>query len=383
MKPRLLILTEIIAPYRIPVFNALAACEELDLHVVFLSETDASLRQWRVYREEIQFSYEVLKSFRRRIGGFNLLITRGVGAALDRNHPEIILAGGYSYMAMWQAERWARARGIPLLLWSESNLTDLRKKFWWVEFAKRKFMEACQGYVVPGISATEYLASFGVAKEKIHVAPNAIDVERFAKGAEEARRNPGQRQRLGLPSQYFLYVGRFARCKGIYDLLTAYERLPEEIRRVASLVMVGDGEERGELMRRSREVQTGRIMFPGFVQRDELPVYYACADALVFPTHSDPWGLVVNEAMACGLPVIATEAAGCAADLVCDGMNGYVVKIGKPERLAEAMLTLLNDPELRRRMGGASANRSRSFTPQIWAEGAVRGVMDCLGAVRE
>lgn len=382
MKGKLIILTEIIAPYRIPIFNALAAREELDLHAVFLSETDFSLRQWRVYREEIKFSYQVLKSFRRRVAGFNVLLTLGVRDALDRYNPNVILAGGYNYLAMWQAQQWARDHRTPLLLWSESNSRDFRNSFWPVEFAKRKFIERCHGYVVPGTSAAAYLASFGVAKEKICVAPNAVDVERFATGAEQARLDPGQRERLGLPAQYFLYVGRFVRSKGIYDLLAAYAKLPAEICRVTGLVFVGDGEERGELSRRSRKVQTGCVIFPGFVQRDELAAYYANANALVFPTHSDPWGLVVNEAMACGLPVITTDAPGCTADLVCDGMNGCVVPVGDPDRLSQAMLTLANDPPLRRRMGKASAARSQSFSPKIWAEGVVRAAMQ-LGVGRE
>lgn len=383
MKRRLVILTEIIAPYRIPLFNALSLREQVDLHVVFLSETDAGLRQWRVYREEIEFSYEVLNSFRRRIAGFNVLFTRGVSAALDGKNPEVIVAGGYSYVAMWEAMRWARLRRVPFLLWSESNSQDARKNLWPVEFAKRKFIDSCQGYIVPGRSASAYLSSLGAATERIYVAPNAVDVERFTERAVEARRNPGRRNELSLPSQYFLYVGRFVRSKGVYDLLNAYAKLPEEIRRVAGLVFVGDGEERAELIRRSRDIRTGCILFPGFVHRDELPSYYANANALVFPTHSDPWGLVVNEAMACGIPVITTDVAGCTADLVCDGINGSVIHARDPDGLQEAMLNLLNDPGLCRRMGQAGISRTQSFTPQAWADGMVQGVMQSLGATRE
>ena len=381
MKRRLLVLTEIIAPYRIPVFNALAVREEIELHVVFLSETDAGFRQWRVYRDEIQFSFEVLKSFRTRIGKYKVLLNSGVNAALGHNNPDIVVAGGYNYPATWQARQWARGRGIPFLLWSESNARDSRTELWPVEFAKRKFIRSCQGFVVPGIAAAEYLASFGVAKELIFSAPNAVDVERFARIAEEARCTSCHRDRLGLPVRYFLYVGRFVRAKGIFDLLTAYAKLPESARQVAGLVFVGDGVEREELMRRSRQIK-GRILFPGFVQRDELAAFYASADALIFPTHSDPWGLVVNEAIACGLPVITSEVAGCTADLVHDGVNGYVIGANQPERLSQAMLTLLSNSELRQRMGKASAALSRSFTPQIWADGMVRAVMR-FGAIRE
>jgi len=382
VKRRLVILTEIIAPYRIPVFNALAAREEVDLHVIFLAETDPGLRQWQVYRNEIRFSYQVLKSYRRRVGRFNVLLTRGVSAALRARNPEIILSGGYNYPAMWQAQLWARRRAIPFLLWSESNALDARRNFWGVEVLKRRFIHSCQGYVVPGASAAAYVQTFGIAQERIFIAPNAVDVERFSNSAEQARQDPGLRQRLKLPGRYLLYVGRFVRAKGVFDLLTAYATLPEGTRWEVGLVLAGNGEEFEDLRRRSREIHPGVVVFSGFLQRDELPAYYALAEALVFPTHSDAWGLVVNEAMACGLPVVASKVAGCVADLVRDGENGYVVGAGDPEALSRAMDQLLNVPELQRQMGHRCLEISSRFTPEAWAEGLVSAIAGSLGESR-
>jgi 1,2-diacylglycerol 3-alpha-glucosyltransferase len=371
LKRRLVILTEIIAPYRIPVFNALAAREEVDLHVIFLAETDPGLRQWEIYYDEIRFSYEVLKSYRRRVGGFNVLLTSGVKAALQEAHPQMIVGGGYNYLAMWQAKRWARRSDVPFLLWSESNTADVRRNFPWVEMAKRRFIQSCRGYIVPGRSAAAYLQTFDVASDRVFVAPNAVDTERFAHGAAQARQHPELRQGLGLPPRYLLYVGRFVRAKGVLDLLAAYATLPEGTRREVGLVLAGGGDELDELVRRSRAIQPGVVVFPGFLQRDQLPALYAFAEALVFPTHSDPWGLVVNEAIACGLPVIASDVAGCVADLVHDGENGRVVGAGDIRGLASAMEQLLNIPELRRRMSSCSFAISSQFTPQAWAEGVV------------
>ncbi|MFY9558896.1 MAG: glycosyltransferase family 4 protein [Terriglobales bacterium] len=382
MKRRLVILTEIIAPYRIPVFNALAAREEVDLHVIFLSETDPALRQWQVYRDEIRFSYEVLKSYRARIGRFNMLVTRGVCAALRDSDPEVILGGGYNYLAMWQVLCWARKQGVPFLLWSESNAVDARRNFWWVEAAKRRFIRACQGHVVPGTSAAAYLKTFDVSDDIVFVAPNAVDVERFARAAADARQDPDRRKRLGLPQRYLLYVGRFVRAKGVFDLLAAYAKLPEETRRAVGLVLAGDGEEREELVRRNRYVDPGQIVFPGFLHREELAAFYALAEALVFPTLSDPWGLVVNEAMACGLPVIATSVAGCVADMLRDGENGYVVRPGDPEGLSRTMRKLVDAPELRMQMSHLTFEMRLRFTPQAWADGVVRAITGSVGESR-
>jgi glycosyltransferase involved in cell wall biosynthesis len=101
---------------------------------------------------------------------------------------------------------------------------------------------------------------------------------------------------------------------------------------------------------------------------------YTLAEMLVFPTHSDPWGLVVNEALACGCPVIATEVAGCVADLVQDGHNGYVVPAGSPTALAQAMIQMMNKPELHQQMSERSFEVSSRFTPKAWADGLVRAI---------
>jgi glycosyltransferase involved in cell wall biosynthesis len=172
------------------------------------------------------------------------------------------------------------------------------------------------------------------------------------------------------------------RAKGVLDLLAAYATLPEGIRREVGLVLAGDGEEREELVRISGEISHGKVFFPGFLQRDELSAFYALAEALVFPTHSDPWGLVVNEAMACGLPVIITSVAGCVAALVRDGENGYVVGAGDTQALSRAMGDLLSVPATQKRMGHRSREISSRFTPQIWAEGLVRAVAGNLGEER-
>jgi glycosyltransferase involved in cell wall biosynthesis len=349
--------------------------------VIFLSETDPHLRQWPVYRNEIRFPYRVLDSYRRRIGKFNVLVTSGVVAALRASNPEVILGGGYNYLTMWQAQRWARRRGVPFLLWSESHAADARKKFWWVEAAKRKFIARCQGYVVPGSSAARYLKSFGIPEERIFIAPNAVDVERFARAAEDAGQDAGGRVRMGLPRRYLLYVGRLVKAKGVFDLLSAYAKLPEGTRREVGLVYAGDAEEREALSRCSRQIDPGQVVFTGFLQRDELAAVYAWADALVLPTHSDTWGLVVNEAMACGLPVIVTGVAGCSADMVRDGENGYVVGAKEPEGLSQAMQKLLNAPELRRQMGHLSLARSARFTPQAWVDGVISAIAGVSGKV--
>jgi glycosyltransferase involved in cell wall biosynthesis len=375
MKRKLVILTEIIAPYRIPVFNALARQREIDLHVMFLSETDPSLRQWRVYKDEIQFAYEVLPSWRRRLGKYNAILNQGLGAALRRASPDIILCGGYNYLASWHAMAWARQREVPFLAWIESTAADLRGGHALVESLKRNFMQRCDGFVVPGQSSQEYVRNYGAPEGKIFVAPNAVDVEFFRNRAAKAREKKADlRRALNLPARFFLFAGRLVREKGVFDLLEAYGTLAAELRSEIGLVFAGEGAARAEMERRAAAIMPGTIHFPGFAQREQLPSYYALAEMLVFPTHSDTWGLVVNEAMACDLPVIATSAAGCAADLVHDGWNGRVIQAGDVGQLAQAMKDLANRPDLRA-LGKRSGEHIQGYLPEMCAAGIAQAVL--------
>lgn len=380
MKRRLVILTEIISPYRIPLFNALARHVGVDLHVIFLAETDPELRQWRVYKEEIKFSYEVLPSWRKRIGRYNCLLNRGVGSALSAADPDVIVCGGYNYVASWQALLWARTHNVPFLLWSESNLPDLRRGHPLVEFLKKEFLSRCSGFIVPGQSAREYLRAHKIKDDVIYTAPNAVDNDLFANAAVAVRQDPTSRQKLGLPNRYFLFVGRLVPEKGVFDLMSAYARLDAKVRREVGLVFVGDGASRQQLEQQASSISPGVIKFASFVQRDQLAAYYALADMLILPTHSDPWGLVVNEAMACSLAVILSHVAGCAADLVKKNWNGMLVPPRDVPSLAGAMQSLADQPELCRAMGAQSKQHISYHSPAAWSAGIARAMAATRGA---
>jgi len=375
MKRRLAILTEIISPYRIPVFNALARHVEVDLHVIFLAETDPELRQWQVPKEEIEFSYQVLPSWRRRVGRYNALVNWGVGSALAKAAPDVILCGGYNYVASWQALFWARVHKVPFFLWSESNVQDLRRGHALVEFLKGEFLRKCSGFVVPGRSALEYLRVHKVEEDAVFVAPNAVDNDFFAGAAAVARQNAATRRReFSLPERYFLFVGRLVREKGVFELLSGYAKLDESMRQQVGLVFVGDGAIRPELELRAASISPGVIRFAGFAQREQLAIYYALAEMVILPTYTDTWGLVVNEAMACGLPVIVSQVAGCAADLVRENWNGLLVAPRDVSSLTSAMRSLADQSHVRAAMGANSMQHISRYSPTEWSAGVSRTV---------
>jgi glycosyltransferase involved in cell wall biosynthesis len=374
MKRRLVILTEIIAPYRIPVFNSLARHEEIDLHVIFLAQTNPDERQWLVYADEIRFSYQVLPSWRMKLANYGLLVNLNVSEALKRADPEVVLCGGYNYPAAWQAQRWARQHGVAFLLWCESTANDQRAGHVVIESLKRNFLAKCDAFVVPGDSARRYVEQMQCSGKRIFVAPNAVDNDLFASRAQAARANANRlRGKLGLPARYFLFVGRLLKSKGVFDLLEAYASLGEALRSEVGLVFAGDGSLRAQLESRAHSIFPGAVHFAGFVQRDDLPAYYALADSLVFPTHSDTWGMVVNESMACGVPVICSEVAGCAANLV--QTNGRLVPSHSVTHLTAAMKEVALDAALRERMATESRRIIQNYSPEFCARGIARSAL--------
>jgi glycosyltransferase involved in cell wall biosynthesis len=376
MSRRVVIITEIIAPYRIPVFNALAQHNGIDLQVIFLAENDHTQRSWLVYKDEIRFSYQVLPSWRQRVGRHSFLLNWGAETALRQASPDFIVCGGYNYVASWQSMSWARRNGVPFSLWVESTTKDFRDGYALIEFLKTKFLHHCDAFVVPGKSSIEYLKSYGVPEEIIFTAPNAVDTQFFAQQAEFIRGDAVRhREALRLPARFFLYAGRLVQEKGVLDLLRAYDALAPGIRKEVGLVFVGDGPGRTAVQRRAADTNPGSIHLVGFAQREQLAAYYALADVFVFPTHTDPWGLVVNEAMACGLPVISSSAAGCVADLVGSGWNGCIFSAGDVGQLACALDDFARDAELRSLMGRRSRERIEQYSPEAWAAGMARAVV--------
>jgi glycosyltransferase involved in cell wall biosynthesis len=224
--------------------------------------------------------------------------------------------------------------------------------------------------VVPGKASFDYLRSLGSPAASILTAPNAVDNRFFATQAEVARAQAiAFRENLKLPLRFILFVGRLVPEKGVFDLLEAYAKLESRLRSEVGLVFAGDGVCREELARQAKHISPGAVCFPGFAQREDLAGLYALAETLVLSTHSDTWGLVVNEAMACGLPIIVSSVAGCSADLVEDGWNGYVVPPRDPEKLSAAIDSLLRQPELKQRMAARCSERIRNYSPEACADG--------------
>jgi glycosyltransferase involved in cell wall biosynthesis len=295
---------------------------------------------------------------------------------------------------------------------------------------KRRLIGLFDAALVGGTPQKRYFASMGLPADRIFTGYDAVDNDYFARRADEARDRASEvRGRYELPERFFLNLGRFVAKKNLGTLIRAYrEFLSASSIRQTHLVMVGSGEEGATLQSLCHElnlpvydksavpgpvstlaaqhaqVKTSApgVHFYGFRQVQENPIFYALADAFILPSLYEEWGLVVNEAMACGLPVVVSQTAGCAEDLLEPGapsgtshgslpgmngpasgprlcQNGFLFNPESPADLAQALAVLDASPELRRVMGKASGRIVESFSCAAFARNALLAAAACNG----
>jgi glycosyltransferase involved in cell wall biosynthesis len=281
--------------------------------------------------------------------------------------PDVLVVGGWDQVAYLEAYGLRNALRCKFLWWVESNRQDRRPVSLSIRRVKRRLIAGVDGVVVPGSASRGYARALGARADAIWLAPNAVDNERY-------RARAGDRSRRSGPVRV-LFVGRLESEKGVLTLLDAWADVPMP----SELSIVGTGSLRQRIGERVASTAMRPVRLLGHQARDDLADRYADADIFVFPSVSDPWGLVLNEAMAAGLPVVASSAAGAVADLVQHGRNGFVVDPWDAGALRDSLSALIEDPSGRIRMGRASSAMIEAFSPQAWANGMREAVVGVLG----
>jgi 1,2-diacylglycerol 3-alpha-glucosyltransferase len=289
---------------------------------------------------------------------------------LEKLQPDVVVPCGYNEPPMLAALMWAKARRRPCVLMFETTAID-RPRPWWQEIPKSAFLRVCVDAVFCGGAAhRSYLRRLGVADERIRDHYDVVDVSYFGQAAQCARPDSIRlRQELRLPNDYWLYVGRFSPEKNLARLLRAYRRYSELSANPWGLVLVGQGAEEPELRGLSRRLGLAGVTWAGPQPLEKLPAYYGLARGLVLPSLVEPWGLVVNEAMACGLPVLVSSRCGCVPDLVQPGVTGYTFDPLCVDDIARCMNGFAAlDPDTRAMLGSNAVHAISQYTPEIWAE---------------
>jgi glycosyltransferase involved in cell wall biosynthesis len=364
---RLVLLTDIVSPYRIPVFRLLA--ELVDLHVILLADADKH-RAWEPFRGDGTFSVEVLPALpfsqHLSLGRRPLHLNRSIRATLRRARPDVVLIGGWSQPAFWAAlrptRRWKAA------IWVESTQLDERPISIWRSFMKRTALRLADAAVVPGTASKKYVEALSPGKP-IVVAPNAVDVDWFAEEHGSSVRD--ELCRTLEVGAIACFIAEVSYSKGIDIALDAVAGL----RKGVGIVVLGDGPERANWERYATCLDIGeKTRFEGFVSAKRVAQVLHASDVLLFPTRSDPWGLVVNEAQAAGCPTISSDRAGVADELLADG-SGVVLSL--QDDWIGALSAILSDPALASRLAHAGKAAAQKHSPGACAQG-LASLMDAL-----
>jgi glycosyltransferase involved in cell wall biosynthesis len=310
-------------------------------------------------------------------------VARRVKAALRNCAPTAVAVPGWWDNAAIATLRWCVQTATPAILMSESNALD-QPRVRVQEWIKRQIVSLCSSALVGGQRHADYLVELGMARDRIFTGYDVVDNQYFGRKTEEIRDQESQtRLKYGLPENYFLASARFIEKKNLDTLIRAYARYlqlaaakdhrPQSTdNRYWKLVLLGDGPLRKVLNSQLSALNLqDHVNLPGFKQYDELPVYYALAKAFVHASTTEQWGLVVNEALASGLPVIVSERCGCAPELVQE--NGFTFNPTNERQLAALLLHIasLSDGE-RKRFGDASRSIAARFGPDRFGEGLKR-----------
>jgi glycosyltransferase involved in cell wall biosynthesis len=340
------------------------------------------------------------------------------------HHVELAFLPSYSPARLLALFAAAKTLGIRTVMMNESHAGTDRARGWKKQL-KRQIVKRFDAALVGGEPHKRYFASLGIPAENIFTGYDAIDNVYFLKRAAEIRsEHHTYRSQYGLPQHYFLSMGRMVEKKNLFTLLEAYRQYVHSFLQSNqgdnasqslpySLVFVGSGEDEARLESTAQAMgfrtinrretgsnspsefserlvdeqallhQSGSVFFYGYRQIDENPIFYALSDAFILPSKQEEWGLVVNEAMACSLPVIVSRTAGCAEDLLParqvtqiqsleERTNGYVFDPSSPEALGEALKRIAySSPSVKERMGTCSREIVSHYSSEEFARNAL------------
>jgi len=375
---RVAIVTNIVAPYRVPVFRRLAETPGWRLRI-FTSAASEFDRTWSADTGGLDVVRVRGASLVRR--GRTLHLPFALPLALRRFHPEVVVSGELGPRS-WLALLYCRLARVPLVLWAYPSRVGGREARGLGLRLRRALLRRAGAVIGMGAQAREALAAWGVPAAAIHDAPNAHDAEGLHKALatidpEAVRR--GLRAGLGCRDRIALFAGRLIGSKGVIELLDAWDDLPPDLRGAWTLLLLGSGPLEERVVHAARTHARGEIVHLRAVPEPEVAAFYAGADLLVLPSLEEPWGLVANEAMACGLPVCGSRLAGCADDLLREGETGWVFDPRVPDDFAAALRRAL-DSSAREEIGARARVHAARFGPDAMADGMRRATVAALTA---
>lgn len=304
-----------------------------------------------------------------------------VEAWLTKYDPDIVALPGWATPECFAAMAWARRSARRILMMSASQKEDAQRQTW-REAMKARVVGLSDAALVGGTPHQEYISALGIPPQRVFKGYDAVDNSYFETGADRARETADKvRKEHGLPDRYLLASGRFIPKKNLIRLVEAYAIALQKTRGIQDLVIIGDGQERASIEDAIEAAGImGRVHLPGFKTYEELPGYYGLSDGFVHVSTSEQWGLVINEAAASGVPLVASSACGATGEILVEGENGCVVDAKDTGSIADALIWLMSLSNSERDAAGRAARESaRQWSPERFAKGFLAACDAALG----
>lgn len=387
-RPRLLIVGSHVVQYAASAFRQMALDSRVDGTVAYCSMQGAEPGMDPDFGVKVSWDTSPLEGYLwvyvpnrspwPGLGRFLGLVNPGLWKLIRDGKFDAVFISGYFYASAWIAIAAAKWSGVPILFTTEAhNLRSWATQSKWRLCFKKVYMRCILslGKVLLTMSSGSFqqLLALGFPESRIVLSPYSVDNDWWAREAAEVDRD-AVRAAWRIPSDgtVALFCAKLQPWKGPSDLLEAFARagVPNSY-----LVFAGDGALKSGLEKRAAELKIAdRVRFLGFQNQSQLPSVYRASDLLVLPSYYEPFGLVVNEAMICGLPVAVSDRVGARFDLVREGENGFAFPAGGVEELAGILRRILPDAEQRARMGEAARQRMLTWSPREYVDGLVKGV---------
>ena len=346
---KIVFLHNIISPYKTLLFKELHnICNTVEILYMAQIETN---RQWHIDTNELSFPHRIM--FKCALDNISpLALAIRTWKELNFSNPDAIILDGYSYSACWAGFLWAKRNRKKVILWSATNHDD-HSRVLLKEKIKGLFVKRCDAANVYGQKSRDYLISLGLNKEAIFIKANTTDNDFYYTRTNEFReKRDFLRMQYGLAKSNFLYIGRFSKEKNILHLLKVYKKLNVEDN--WGLILIGDGPQKKEIVNYIERNNVKNVFIPGFQQKEDIPKFLAVSDIFVLPSTSEPWGLVVNEAMARRVKMLVGRV-GVKPDLAITGgvckNRGVVAYL--EEMLGAKFVSFEQDPQIVGALGAA------------------------------
>ncbi len=371
-RQKVVLIHNIISPHVTPIFTELA--KHTDLTVLYCAEKEDN-RTWD--EKPTEFTYKVLPHHAIKLKGkdlFTYFINPSIINELNNLKPDVVIIAGWDLFAYQAASMYCTLKRIPYILWSGSTQNE---PSWRRTVSKPLVLAMVKGasaYIAYGSKARDYLVSLGADPKKIFISFNTTDLEKYRQLTTKYKEKAAQiKKQIGLKEEkVILYYGQLIERKGPDLLLEAFATLKTKD---VALLLVGSGQYKSFLEKKKEGVENVYILDnPG---DEEICKYYAIADLFVLPSREEVWGLVANQALAAGLPVVISDHTGASVDVVEDGINGYIFKSGSVTDLADKIDKVLDQKP--KKMENESEKKMKQFMPQE----TVKGVLAALESIQK